>query len=103
MLTHRNITNSILMGGVQEVAGRGLGAFTYEFYGADGNLDTYIKQLRMANGIVDFGTAQDPVDYAEAVLTYYGYEAKRLEKARSEGWNIDYDKYTAAGSGPGRF
>lgn len=103
MLTHRNITNSILMGGVQEVAGRGLGAFTYEFYGADGNLDTYIKQLRMANGIVDFGTAQDPVDYAEAVRTYYGYEAKRLEKARSEGWNIDYDKYTAAGSGPGRF
>ncbi len=77
MLTHRNITNNILCGGVDPVAGKSLGSFTYELYGDADQMDSYIAQLAQANTVVDFGSADNPIAYAQACET-----AIALDEAR---------------------
>ena len=93
MLTHRGITNTILVGGVQEVAQKSLGAFTYIFHSDDGKLDTYIQQLRLANCIVDFGSLDNPIDYDQALAAYEHNEEDRLQAVRSQNWQLNYDQY----------
>lgn len=71
MLTHRSITNNILCGGVKSVGSKSLGSFTYELYGEDGLLDSYVEELKQENIIVDFGTKEHPVRYADALSSAY--------------------------------
>lgn len=77
MLTHRNITNNILCGGVKPVAGKSLGAFTYELYGEETQMDTYIKELAEKNMIVDFGTSASPIPYKHALELAHKLEEER--------------------------
>ena len=71
MLTHRSITNNILCGGVKSVGAKSLGSFTYELYGEDSLLDSYVEELKQENIIVDFGTKEHPVRYADALSCAY--------------------------------
>lgn len=124
MLTHRGITNRILQGGVQDISGKGLGAFTYEFFsgqkespaaaspGAAGqvvpagrpdrdlDLDRYVDQLRLANVIVDFGSVSHPIDYDQALAAYQANEQARLRVLEADEWRLDYDRYVEVPAGP---
>lgn len=82
MLTHRNITNNILCGGVKPVAGKSLGAFTYELYGEEAQMDTYIAELAEKNMIVDFGSATEPVEYERALTL--SCEREKTRTARTQ-------------------
>ena len=65
LIAKHGVDSSLLYGGIDTVRGSAIGAVTYGFKG-DG-LDAFLRELKENSDIVDFGTAAEPVPYAQAV------------------------------------
>ncbi|NEG70154.1 methionine ABC transporter ATP-binding protein [Bifidobacterium choloepi] len=61
------VTSSLLYGGIDTVRGIAIGAITYEFSGDQSHVDEFLAALAKDSDVVDFGTKEQPVPYAEAV------------------------------------
>lgn len=67
LIAESPVATSLLNGGVNDVAGHALGAITYEITGEGRNVEDFVTALRSDSDIVDFGTADAPVDYEKAL------------------------------------
>lgn len=67
LISKHQIDSNLVFGGIDTVQGVAIGAITYSFDGADGEVDDFLDELARNSDIVDFGTAKNPVDYNEAV------------------------------------
>ncbi|NMM99447.1 methionine ABC transporter ATP-binding protein [Bifidobacterium sp. DSM 109958] len=64
---HPAVATSMLYGGIDTVTGQGIGAITYEFTGGDADLEAFLAELGERSDLVDFGTAERPVPYEQAI------------------------------------
>lgn len=72
LIARHGVTSSLLYGGIDTVGGIAIGAITYEFSGSEETLVAFLDDLRRDGDVVDFGTADHPVSYQEAIATQGG-------------------------------
>ena len=68
LISHYGVSSNMLFGGIDTVAGLGIGAITYSLSNDDPEAaEAFLRKLKSSSDIVDFGTAEHPVDYDDAV------------------------------------
>ncbi|OZG63303.1 methionine ABC transporter ATP-binding protein [Bifidobacterium lemurum] len=72
LIARHGVTANLLYGGVDTVGGIAIGAVTYEFSGSEETLVAFLDDLRRDSDVVDFGTADHPVSYQEAIAAQGG-------------------------------
>ena len=77
LISRYAVASDLLYGGIDTVAGAGIGAVTYNLSSDPAVVETFLGELANNSDIVDFGTADEPVDYDAAVarLTIGGGDA----------------------------
>ncbi|KFJ07514.1 methionine ABC transporter ATP-binding protein [Bifidobacterium tsurumiense] len=68
LIAKHEVNSSLLFGGIDTVNGVAIGAITYEFTGEEDLVQAFLNDLARNSDIADFGTAQDPVPYAQAIV-----------------------------------
>ncbi|WEV72954.1 methionine ABC transporter ATP-binding protein [Bifidobacterium sp. ESL0790] len=67
LIAKHGVSTSLLYGGIDTVAGSAIGAMTYELTDGAGDVDAFLKELALNSDVFDFGTAQAPREYGDAV------------------------------------
>ena len=67
LIAKHGIESSLLYGGIDTVRGSAIGAITYEFKGTERAVDDFLSELARNSDVIDFGTADHPVAYSDAV------------------------------------
>ncbi|MDF7641099.1 methionine ABC transporter ATP-binding protein [Bifidobacterium sp. ESL0784] len=72
LIAKYGVSTNLIYGGIDTVTGYAIGAMTYELAGEPSVIDGFLGELSRDSDVLDFGTAQDPVDYDTAVSTPLG-------------------------------
>lgn len=67
LIARYGVHSELLYGGIDTVRGIAIGAITYEFTGERAHIDEFLAELAKNSDVVDFGSKDDPVEYATAV------------------------------------
>ena len=67
LISKHGVASNLIYGGIDTVQGVAIGAITYTFDGPAAEVGPFLAELAENSDIVDFGTAAEPVDYAQAV------------------------------------
>ena len=67
LISKHGVASNLIYGGIDTVQGVAIGAITYTFDGPEAEVEPFLAELAENSDIVDFGTAAEPVDYAQAV------------------------------------
>ena len=70
LIAKYGVESSLLYGGIDTVKGSAIGAITYEFNGPGWHVDEFLRELAQHSDVIDFGTAEKPVAYADAVANH---------------------------------
>lgn len=75
LIAKYGIQSNLLYGGIDTVGGLAIGAMTYELDAAQPGAEEFLRELRAQSDVVDFGTAQHPIAYLQAVSAVSGRAA----------------------------
>lgn len=67
LILDSRVVGQMLYGGIDTVGDSAIGALTYEFSGDGPTVDSFLAKVGRHSDVVDFGTADDPIDYENAV------------------------------------
>lgn len=70
LIAKYGVESSLLYGGIDTVKGSAIGAITYEFNGPGWHVDEFLRELAQHSDVIDFGTVEKPVAYADAVANH---------------------------------
>jgi D-methionine transport system ATP-binding protein len=70
LIAKYGVESSLLHGGIDTVRGSAIGAITYEFNGPGWHVNAFLKELAANSDVIDFGVAERPVAYADAVKVH---------------------------------
>ncbi len=67
LISRYDIHSNLLWGGIDTVGGSAIGAMTYELDAGQPDTDAFLRELHAHSDVVEFGTAERPVDYRRAM------------------------------------